>query len=145
MKLLAACLLTHALLAQVIPSPWWVPDITLVGLIISVTRAPSRWLLVSWVAGLFMLLWTLRHAVPLMVGAVAVGGVVRLLARNWDATDARVQYLVVGLAGCLMTFGAMWLDGCWSLPLFGLAVIHVALTCLAFAGVRRWLVPGGAW
>ena len=143
MKVLAACLLTHALLAQVIPSPWWVPDVTLVGLIVSVTRAPSRWLLFSWLAGLSMLLWSLRHAVPLMMGAVVIGGIVRLLARDWDATDARVQSLIVGLASCLMTAGAMWLDACWSLPLFGLAAVHIALTCLAFAVVRHVLVTAG--
>ena len=40
MRLLAACWLTHALLAQAIPSPWWVPDVTLVGLVLSVTRSP---------------------------------------------------------------------------------------------------------
>ena len=142
MGVLAACLFAHVLLAQLVSSPWWVPDVTLVGVMVSVTRAPSRWLLVSWLAGLSTLLWTLRHAAPVMISMIVLGGIVRLLAAHWDATDARVQYLVVGLASCLMTTGAIWLDGCWSLPLLGLAAVHIALTCLAFCIIRCLLVAG---
>ena len=144
MRLLAACWLTHVLLAQVMPSPWWVPDVTLVGLVLSVTRSPSRWLLLSWLAGCSTLLWAVRYPAPLMAGAVAVGGSVRLLTAAWDAADARIQYLVMGLASGLTTLGAVWLEGCWSLSLLGLAAMHVLLTCLAFVILRRWLVTTGA-
>ena len=68
----------------------------------------------------------------------------RLLATAWDAADARIQYLVMGLASGLMTLGAVWLEACWSLPILGLATVHVILTCLAFVIVRRWLVTTGA-
>ena len=68
----------------------------------------------------------------------------RLLATAWDAADARIQYLIMGLASGLTTLGAVWLEGCWSLSLLGLAAMHVLLTCLAFVILRRWLIARGA-
>ena len=64
---------------------------------------------------------------------------VQLLGRQWDATDLRVQVSMVGLAGALLSLGALWLDELSSLPLLGLSMAHVAVTVLAVPCVRHLL------
>ncbi len=137
MALLLGCLLVHAVMVQLIPWPWWVPDLTLVGLVLAVVRSPRRWLVLSGIAGLWTVLWAVRFHVPLLVGYLAVGWTAQALGRRWDAADAKVQLVLLGWAAAFMTFGSLWLHDLWSLPLAGLASAHVAMTCAALPLVRR--------
>lgn len=133
----AGCLLTHLFLASLVTSPWWVPDLTLVGLVVTVARAPHRWAVLSGLAGLFMAVWAIRFAQQIFLGYLVTGWAVHALCRQWDLTDRRVQWLVVGIASLAMTFGALWLDGLWSPALMGLAMTRVALTCLSAGLIWR--------
>ncbi len=137
MSWLAACLIAHALLASAIASPWWVPDLTVVGLVLTVARTPSRWFLFSVVAGLFTMGWAVRFPRQVFLSYVALGWVVQTLGRQWDATDLRVQVSLVGLASALLTVAGLWLDELWSLPLLGLSMIRIALTVLMVLCVRH--------
>ena len=137
MSWLAGCLIAHAVLARAVPSPWWVPDLTLVGLLLAVAKAPSRWLLLSVVAGLFTMVWAVRFPKQVFLSYVALGWVVQMLGRQWDATDPRVQVGMVGLASALLTLGGLWLDELWSFPLLGLSMVRVAMTLLAVPCVRH--------
>ena len=137
MWLLLSTLAAHALIARAVPSPWWVPDLTLVGLILAVARAPSRWLLLSAVAGLFTMAWAVRFPKQMFLSYVALGWVVQMLGRAWDATDLRVQLGMVGLASALLSLGGLWLDELWSFPLLGLSMVRVAMTVLAVPCVRH--------
>ena len=142
MLVLVAYLAAHALIAQIVPSPWWVPDLTLVGLIFTVARSPRHWLALSVLAGLFTLAGTVRFPGPIFMSYLVLGWIVQWLAGHWDVTDARVQYFMTGLASLAMTFGALWLDGLWSWPLVGLASVHVALTGFTAMGLRHLSVSG---
>ena len=137
MSWLVACLIAHALLASAISSPWWVPDLTLAGLVLAVARTPSRWFLLSAVAGLFTMGWAVRFPVQVFLSYVALGWMVQALGRQWDATDPRVQVGLVGLASVLLSAAGLWLDELWSLSLLGLSMIRVALTVLAVPCVRH--------
>ena len=139
MSWLAVCLIAHALLTSTFSSSWWVPDLTLVGLVLAVARTPSRWFLLSVVAGVFTMAWAIRFPNQVFLFYVALGWVVQLLGRQWDATDLRVQVGMVGLAGALLSLGALWLDELSSLPLLGLSMAHVATTVLAVPCVRHLL------
>ncbi|MBI2104240.1 MAG: hypothetical protein HYT90_01490 [Candidatus Omnitrophica bacterium] len=141
MALLLVCLIVHAVMAQVIPWPWWVPDLTLLGLVVAVARSPGRWLLLSGIAGLWTVLWAVRFQAPLLAGYLAVGAAVQVLGRRWDAADAKVQAILLGGAAACLTFGSLWLHNLWSVPLVGLAVIHVGMTCAALPLVRRLALP----
>ena len=134
---LAGCLLAHALLARLAPSPWWVPNLTLVGLIVGLAREPRHWVALSGAAGLFTMMWAVRFPQPILLGYLLIGGGVRTLAQHWDLSDARVQALLIGLASAAMTASSLWLDHLWSLALVGLAGIHVAVTLLAAPVARR--------
>lgn len=142
MRVLIGCLLVHALLAEVIPWPWWVPNLTLVGLILAIGATPRRWLIYSLIAGMVSVVWVVRFPGPTLLGYLAVGWMIQALAKLWDASDARVQSLMVGLAALLFTGAALWLDMLWSLPLAGLLAIHVAITCATLPLARRFSEKG---
>jgi len=137
MGLLITCLLLHTVMVQLIPWPWWVPDLTLVGLVLAVGRSPRQWLIYSAIAGLWTVLWAVRFHAPLLAGYLAVGWTVQALGRRWDAADPKVQMGLVGWAAALITVGSLWLHDLWSVPVVGLAGAHVAMTCAALPPVRR--------
>lgn len=136
MRLLIGCLLAHVVIAELVPSSWWVPDLTLIGLVLSVGERPERWLVGSALAGLATMVWAIRFPVPVSVGYLAFGWAVQAAARQWDATDERVQYLLVLVASVLFTFGALWLHDRWTFMLVGLALVRVVMTCSALPLVR---------
>ena len=133
----AGCLGGHLLLANMVPSPWWVPDLTLVGLVLAGARAPRSWLLLSAVAALISIGWTVRWVVPVTMGYLAIGGVGSFVGRQWDATDRRIEGLLVAAASVWLTLGALWLEGLWSARLIALAGIHVAVTCVVVPLVHQ--------
>ena len=138
MTILVICLIAQALIAQAAPSPWWVPDLTLIGVLLAVVRAPREWLMVSAVAGLWIMIWAIRFTWPLTLGYVALGGVVRLLAVQWDLSDRRIRYPLAGISSLLLTLDLLWFDELWSVRLLGLALLRVALTVLALP-IVEWV------
>ncbi len=142
MRKLMSCLIAHQVLAGLVSSPWWVPDLTLAGLILTVARQPARWVLGASLAGVFISAWAIRFSGPIFLSYVFLGWGVQMLAKHWDVTDRRVQNLVGALASLLMTVGLVWLDGVWSLPIVGLAIVQVAMTTLSLVILRRFWVMG---
>ena len=142
MRLLLSSLLVHVIATSVAPSPWWVPDLTLVGLILAITRRPVHWLMLSGVAGLWTASWAIRFPVPMLLGAVLLGWVVHLLVMQWDLTDLRVQSLIVGAASLLGTLGGLWLEARWSLALLVLVMAHALITGCAVPCIRSLLDRG---
>ena len=139
MRVLATCLIVHVLLAGIIPSSWWVPDVTLVGLILAIARAPRQWLVCPGLAGVLMMAWAVRYPQLILIGYLGLGGAVRLLARQWDTNDLRVQYVTVSSASLLMSLGTLWLDDLWSLPLLGLVGARMLVTTMTLPLIRRLL------
>ncbi len=139
MALLIGCVVTHALLAHLIASPWWLPDLTLVGLVLAVGQRPAQWLVASLVAALLTVLSAVRFSGQLFSAYLLCGWFVQLVGNRWDATDVRVQGVAALMASALLTFGAIWFENLWSPPLLGLALAHVAITGLCVPTVR-WLL-----
>jgi hypothetical protein len=134
--------IAHLALAMVIPWPWAVPDLTLVGLVLGVTRSPSRWWLLSAAAGLLTMGWAVRSAGPVIAAYWLIGWAIRLAGRHWDATDVRIASGLVGGASLLLTLGAFWLDDVWSPVLLSFMVLRIALTC-AMVPLIHSLAPRG--
>ena len=137
MVLVIGCWLAQQILVGLVPSPWWVPDLTLVGALHSVIRSPARWLSYSMTGGLLVMAWAVRIPVALCLTYLTMGWVVCLLCRRWDVTDLRVQVLLIGAASLLLSTEALWLEGLWSLPRSALAVGHAALGSLSALFIRR--------
>ena len=136
LAVLCAFLILHAVLVPW-SGPWWIPNFTLVGLILAVARSPRWWLPLSGLAGLCMLIWSVRFPRTILLAYLMLGWLIRWLAGRWDVTDARVQSLLAMAACGLLTGGALWLEGFWSWSLLGAAAVQVILTGVTIHAVRR--------
>ena len=128
--ILGGALVMHTLLVGVVASPWAVPDLTLIGFIVVVSRAPDRWLRYVAAVGIWTLVWAVRYPRPILLGYLGVGWMVQWWSRRWDVNDRRLQCVVVGLASGLMHLGLLWLEDLWSLRLCGALLVRVLLTVL---------------
>ena len=137
MALLFGCMAAHVLLAHVVAAPWWVPNLTVAGLVVAVIRTPHRWIALSALAGLFAILFAVRLAGPLFVSYFLLGGTVRAVTTQWDTSDPRALGLLVGAASLLMAGYLVWLDGLWSLPILAGLLAHTAVTTLLVPVLRR--------
>ncbi len=128
--ILGSALIAHTLLVGGIPSPWCVPDLTLVGLVLVVSRAPDRWLRYVAVVGVWTLIWAVRYPRLILLGYLGVGWIVQWSSRQWDVYNRRLQCVIVGLATGLMSLGLLWLEELWSLRLCGAVLLRISLTLL---------------
>jgi hypothetical protein len=138
-SMLAACMAAHLLVAELVPSPWWVPNLTLVGLVLAIERIPCNWLLLSGASGLFTMAWAVRFPIQVFVSYLACGWAVYLFVRHWDTDDLRVQCLAVAVASAAMAVEMLWLDDLWSFPMVGLVGLHATVTALSVPMMQRLL------
>ncbi len=131
MGVLLACLMIHAVLATAIASPWWCPDLRLVGLVLAIGRAPARWLAYSVTVGLVTMPWLIRHSWAMWGGFLAIGWGLRALADQWETSSIGWQAVTAGLAALSLALYWLWLDGSWSMSLVGWAGWRGLLTALS--------------
>jgi hypothetical protein len=117
-----------------------VPNLTVVGMVLSVARSPSQWAVLGALAALVPIVWAIRFGGLIAVGCVVAASGVAWVARRWDAVDERVQGALVLFASLAWTAGAVWMDGLWSPAAGSLAIAQTAVTYAAFLVVRR--LPG---
>ena len=140
MFLIFGCAMTQYLLALLAPSPWWVPDLVLIGLILGVIAEPSRWLTFSLCAGAFHALAAVRHPGVFFIGDLAIGGLTLIAPAPWDMAPRQLEGVLVGVSSVALMAVACWLDELWSMALVGLMLWRMSLTLLSVGLVRR-LVP----
>ena len=140
MRLIFGCAITQYFLALLAPSPWWVPDLVLIGLILGVMAEPSRWLTLSLCAGLFHALTAIRHPGVFFIGDLVIGGLTWIAPTPWDMTPRQLERILVGVSSVALMAVACWLDELWSMALVGLMLWRMGLTLLSVGLVRR-LVP----
>ena len=136
------CVAAHQLAVQLVPSAWWVPDLTLAGLVVVVSQQPSSWFRLGLIAACGSALMLSRWVRLVVLGYLVAAWTIQWCAHVWDVADRRLQLLMAGALGAAMTAGLLWLDDLWSWPLLGLATIHVAMTVLAVMFVRRLMRAG---
>ena len=137
MRLLIGCAMAQYVLALCSPSPWWVPDLVLVALILGVTRTPAKWLNLSICAGLLQALSAARHPAVLFVVDVLIGGLIWLAPRLADMSTGQLQRAAIGLSSIFMMGMMCWLDELWSVVLLGLLLWRLSLTLLSAELVRQ--------
>ena len=137
------CCAAHAALALASPDSWLTPNLTLVGLVLAISRTPARWPVLAVAAACCSIVWAVRFPGAIAAGCLAAGWSVQRIAGQWDASDERVQGALVLALALLVTGGSLWLQGLWSLPVSGLAAAHVALTYGSFLVMRR--LAGIVW
>lgn len=135
--LLMGCGLLQLLLARLMPSPWWVPDLLAAGLVLAILRVPGWWLMFSAFAAAFTVMWSVRHAAPLFTSWVLAGGAVRLLMDRWHMEEPRAQMVAAGLISLAMMTGAVWMDNVWSFEQAGWMSLRAVLTALMLPLMRQ--------
>ena len=132
--------LFHLALGRWTPSSWLVPDLTITSMVLAILLLPGRPLSPAVVGGLLVMLLTVQH--PLAMGAayLAVGGLMKLGADQWDLTSPPLQQAVVIAAQGLLlavTF-ILAVPLTWETCL--LAATHLLLTAMCVPLVRALLM-----
>jgi len=70
-----------------------------------------------------------------VIGYLLAGWAIRQLGSQWDINEPRVQMTLTGLLMVTLMVVTLWIDEAWSVPVAGLAVVHVGLT-----GVTLWVI-----
>ena len=135
--ILIGCFALQLLLARVMPSPWWVPDLLAAGLVVAILRVPSWWMIFSAFAACGTVLWSVRHTAPLFMMWILLGGALRLLIDRWDIEALRVQMVAVGVVSLAIMAGSAWMDDVWSLELAGWMALRAILTALVLPMMRQ--------
>ena len=137
MLLLLGCALLQMVLARVLPSPWWVPDLLAAALVLTILRTPTRWLLLSTVTASITVLWAVRHGPPLFFSWLLAGGGVRVATTQWQLEEPRMLMALAGLVSLLTMSSAVWLDDLWSPERIGWMALRTLLTALSVPLLRR--------
>ena len=127
----------HVILVQLVAVPWWIPDLTLVGMILGIGRAPARWWLMASVAGGLTILWAVRMPVVIFGGYFVLGGLMRLASAQWNVTDTRVQMVAATGAALLLGLVYCGLDGVCSWQVLGWVALRSIGTGLSLFWIRR--------
>ena len=131
MVVVVSALIAQVLIGEVLISPWWAPNLVLVGLVIAVGSSPQRWFRYACVTGLFTIAWSVRASWAILLVWCLFGWCVSRVSQRWDLTDRRVQCVVCGVGSLFLTFITLWFDDLFTFPLLGLAVVHAAMTSLS--------------
>ena len=136
----------HVVLGRWVASPWLMPDLTLISMVLAMTLPSQSLLGPALLAGFFVMLSTPQQ--PLLLGGTYVGAgwLIQVLALRWDLTDSTLQQLTVGAAEAGLL--AMWLmlNAQVTMGLLLLAGMKLVMTvvCVPLVSfVMRRLIPHG--
>ena len=133
-------LLLHLAAGRFLPSPWLVPDLTLIGVVLVVARLPGKALGSGMLVAAMMIMGTWRHVWIDTVLYLGAGLLVGSAATRWDVTDRSVQLAMV--AGLETSFAVVWLiAGNQISPtalLLVIAKVGATAACLPLARALVW-------
>ena len=138
-RFVIGAVICHWLLGSVL-SPWWVPDLTLVAVVLVSSGGARRWWLAAGLAGAMTMCWVPQFPLAVLCWYGALAGGIRWMAGVWDVNDARIQLLIVGAGACSWMGLLLWCSGASVPPVFGLAAAHVAVTLLMLPLLRRLML-----
>lgn len=116
------------------------PDLTVASMVLAILLLPGRPLSPAVVSGLLVVLVTVHH--PLAMGAayLAVGGLIKLGADQWDLTAPALHYVAVGVAQLLLLSVAFMLSVPLTWDVCPLVAAHLLLTAMCVPLVRSFLM-----
>lgn len=129
----------HWMLADLLVSSWWVPDLTLLAVILVVIASPTRWWLAASLAGLATMCRMAHCPAAALLWYGGLGLALRMCAAVWNLADQRILGSVVGLAEALWVGLLLWVQDGWHLAVLPPAAVHVALTVLLVRPGQRLL------
>ncbi len=138
---------SHLLVGRWVNSPWLMPDLTLVGMMLAMGRFPEQAWRIAGLSGWFAMIGSVRQ--PGLVGFAyaGAGGLARWIATRWDVSRPAVQLLAVGLTEGFILIVTLCVESTRS-PLVqaglrltpalcGLSLVKVLTTVASFFLIRR--------
>ena len=142
----AACvaLIGASALLQVVggrfcPLAWLVPDLTLVAMIVTVLRDPSRALAAGGTAGVCALLLSFPHAGMTALGYLGLAGLIAWTAGQWDLLEPARQRGVVAASEAGLWLAWMLSDHLLSWFMLLAAIVRIGLTVACLPLWRRFM------
>ena len=125
-----------------VASPWFVPDLMLVGLVVAMSHASEQSSITPAVLGsLVAMLTSTSHAVVIGGAYLVVGAVLNVLAGRVDLANPFIQLIVLGAAeGCLLVLWVVLSLSLMTMPYFG-ATLSAWIPLLA----GKWLLTLGCF
>lgn len=142
MAIWLGCVILHLILAPLAQSPWWVPQLTLLGMLIGILKRPKAWFLLSLLTAWVMNFWTIRLGYSLCFMLLAIGFIEQWILSRWELNDAPPRLLLFTAAVVLADLGMIWLEDSWSWTQLGLCLLHAAVTAVAALFILEWAIPG---
>lgn len=135
--LLALCQMA---LGRWVASPWFMPDLTLTGIVLAVILVPGRPLGPACLGGLAVLLLSVQHPVAMGGMLLGVGVLVKGAAGQWDLTAPSLQRVAVACAQGTFLAAQIALGASLTRDLLVLAISHLLITTLCVPLVRSLLI-----
>ena len=136
--------LSHIAIGRWVPSPWLVPDLTMLSVAVLILRLPGHPLTPAWLAGVAAMTLAGPHPRWTGMACLAAGATVKWMAHQWEVTDPSRERLVIGIAqgGLLILLAS---TGPVTVELIVMAGLQVGLTLLCLplmrALVNRVVIP----
>ena len=132
---MSVAMLSHLAIGRWSPSPWMVPDLTVLSMALAILRLPGHPLTPAWLAGVAAMTLAGHHPLWTGVAYLAAGAAVKWMAHQWEVTDPSRERLVIGIAQ-----GGLLILLAWTGPVtVGLVVmvgLQVGLTLLCLPLMR---------
>ena len=130
--------LAHLVLGRWVASPWMLPDVTLIGIGLAVSRSADSITDLALLAGLLPMVITGRHSWDVGIGYAGAAALWRWVQSHWDVADRRLSLGAVAVLE--LGLSIWWLNraDAWSAQMWGAVPLRVASTMAGWA-VVGWL------
>ena len=138
---------SHLLVGRWVNSPWLMPDLTLIGMMLAMGRFPEQAWRIAGSGGWFAMIASVRQPGLVGLAYAGAGGLARWIAVRWDVSRPAVQLLAVGLTEGLMILVALCVESARSPivqvglqvtpTLCFLSLVRVLTTVAGFFLIRR--------
>jgi len=127
--------LSHIAIGRWVPSPWLVPDLTMLSVAVLILRLPGHPLTPAWLAGVAAMTLAVHHPLWMGMAYLSAGAAVKWMAHQWEVADPSRERLVIGLAqgGLLILLAS---TGPVTVGLIVMGGLQVGLTLLCLPLMR---------
>jgi len=119
--------LFHLALGRWVASPWLVPDLTLVSMVLAMAQAPEHSMKLTLLGSCLAMVLTPYQPVLVGLAYTAAGGLVSLLALRWDFDVPLMPLLATGAAEAML------------LALGGFAGVQVTPGLFVLSGIKIFI------
>ena len=131
--------LAHLVLGRWVESPWMLPDVTLIGIGLAVSRSADSITDLALLAGLLPMVIAGRHSWDVGIGYAGAAALWRWVQSHWDVADWRLSLGAIAVLELGLSIWWLGRAGAWSAQMWGAVPLRVAATTAGWA-IVGWLL-----